>query len=416
MQLQVNGRDYAFPEKPLAVICLDGTDYRYIEAAVLSGQAPFLAYLLECCGCAEVSSAMPSLTNPNNISIVTGCPPSRHGICGNFFLDRQSGEAVMMNDPAFLRAGTILAAFARAGARVGAVTAKDKLRALLGHELEGICFSAENAASTYLDFSAEAGVGNGPMRATDFVGAPEPDVYSADVSLFVLRAGAALMQDWRPDILYLSTSDFIQHRHAPGTMEANTFFALLDPWLRRLDELGADLVITADHGMNAKTDEAGRPNCVFLGWLLDDLLGPGRARVILPITDPYVLHHGSLGGFAGIYLPDDILRDGARRAELEHVLSGQDGVEAVLTRGKACELYDLPPDRTADLVVLASPGAVLGDTPMRHDLGGIDWPLRSHGGPGESRVPMITNRRGNIPSDIRHNYDAFALGLNRPDL
>jgi len=55
-------------------------------------------------------SAMPSFTNPNNISIITGRPPSVHGIAGNYFHDPATGREVMMNDARFLRAGTIMKA------------------------------------------------------------------------------------------------------------------------------------------------------------------------------------------------------------------------------------------------------------------------------------------------------------------
>src|SRR2546425_12783815 len=71
---------------------------------------------------------MPSFTNPNNLSIVTGAPPSVHGISGNYFWDPQAGVEVMMNDPKYLRAETILARLAGAGAPGGGGTAKGKLR------------------------------------------------------------------------------------------------------------------------------------------------------------------------------------------------------------------------------------------------------------------------------------------------
>ncbi|MDL2307036.1 alkaline phosphatase family protein [Desulfovibrio sp. OttesenSCG-928-C06] len=234
MRLQANGRDYAFPASPLVVLCLNGTDYRYIEAAVASGQAPFLAHLLTHCGCAEVNAVLPSLATPNNASIITGCPPSVHGICGNSFINPENGLVTPMDDPAFLRAETVLAAASRSGARVAAVSAKEKLRPMLAHGHDGICFSAETAASAWFEFRRSSGESQ-RVRAADFAGAPEPDVYSAELSLFALRAGAGLLQELRPDIMYLSTSDTIQHHYAPGSPEANMFFALLDPWLRRLD-------------------------------------------------------------------------------------------------------------------------------------------------------------------------------------
>ncbi|MGO4775896.1 phosphonoacetate hydrolase, partial [Lysobacter sp. 2RAB21] len=240
---------------------------------------------------------VPSFTNPNNLSIVTGAPPSVHGICGNFFYDADANAEVLMNDARYLRAPTVLAAAARAGASVAVVTAKDKLRSLLGHELKGICFSAEKAdQATVQD--------NGIDDVLVKVGKPLPSVYSADLSEFVFAAGVMLMETTRPDLMYLSTTDYIQHKHAPGTAGANEFYAMMDRYLQRLDELGALIGVTADHGMNAKTDAAGKANIVFLQQVLDQRFGAGAVRVLLPITDPYVVHHGALGSYATVYVPE----------------------------------------------------------------------------------------------------------------
>src|SRR6266436_7920693 len=180
--IAINGRTYAWPPRPLVVVCVDGCEPDYIEQAFLAGAMPYLASaaaegtrLLGAC-------MVPSFTNPNNLSIVTGVPPAVHGICGNYFWDREAGAEVMMNDPKYLRCGTILAAFSEAGASVAVVTAKDKLRRLLGHGMRGTCFSSEKADATTM---AEHGIDN----ALNFVGRPLPSVYSADLSEFVFAAG-----------------------------------------------------------------------------------------------------------------------------------------------------------------------------------------------------------------------------------
>ena len=201
----------------------------------------------------------------------------------------------MMNDPKWLRAPTILAAIADGGHSVAVVTAKDKLRRLLGHKLRGICFSAEKA-----DQATQQE--NGIDDVVGLVGMPIPDVYSAELSEFVFAAGVKLLKTRRPDLLYLSTTDYVQHKHAPGDEHANRFYAMFDRYLGELDALGAVFVITADHGMNAKTRLDASPNVIYLQDLLDEWIGRERSRVILPITDPYVVHHGALGSFATIYL------------------------------------------------------------------------------------------------------------------
>jgi phosphonoacetate hydrolase len=401
--ITVNARSYAWRDQPVVVVCVDGCQYEYITAAVEHGVAPFLARLLAGSGTAlQADCVIPSFTNPNNLSIVTGAPPSVHGICGNYSFDAERGEEVMMNDPQYLRAGTILAAFSQAGAKVAVVTAKDKLRKLLGHGMAGICFSSEKADQATL---AE----NGIADVVRMVGMPVPSVYSAELSEFVFVAGVRLMERERPDLMYLSTTDYIQHKAAPGTPVANDFYAMMDRNLAALDALGATIVLTADHGMNAKHGADGQPNVIYLQDLLDDWIGAGVARVILPITDPYVVHHGALGSFALVYLPESVDAGAVRER-----LAALPGIELALSRAQACERFELPPDRVGDLVVVSRQDTVVGTSAERHDLSGLDVPLRSHGGVSEQRVPLVVNRRLGVSQDARRwrNFDAFELGLN----
>jgi len=400
--VSVNGRTYRSPERPLVVVCVDGCEPEYINQAIASGRAPFIAALREKGTCLTADCVVPSFTNPNNLSIVTGAPPSVHGICGNYFWDKDAGAEVMMNDPKYLRAGTILAAFAEAGARVAVVTAKDKLRALLGHKMSGICFSSERAAEATM-------AANGIDGVPAMVGMTVPSVYSAELSEFVFAAGVKLMERHEPDVMYLSTTDYVQHKVAPGVGVANDFYAMMDRYLGKLDAMGATIVLTADHGMNAKTDAFGRPNIVFLQDVLDRAYEPGTTRVILPITDPYVVHHGALGSFATVYLsPPVAAGDAAAR------IASLPGIDLVLPRAAACARFELPEDRVGDLVVVSERLTVIGTSHERHDLSGLDAPLRSHGGVSEQRVPLIANRLANaLPPGRRwRNFDAFDLALN----
>ena len=397
----VNGRAYRWPDRPLVVVCVDGCEPDYVNQAIEAGCAPWIASLGGRGTCLTADCVVPSFTNPNNLSIVTGVPPSVHGICGNYFFDAEAGAEVMMNDAKYLRTGTILAAFANAGAKVAVVTAKDKLRALLGHRLKGICFSAEKADQVTL---AE----NGVADALALAGMALPSVYSAALSEFVFNAGVALLERERPDIMYLSTTDYVQHKHAPGTPAANAFTGLLDACMRRLDMLGATVVLTADHGMNAKTDALGRPNIIFLQDALDAWYGPGTTRVILPITDPYVVHHGALGSYATVYLSMPAMRDDALRR-----IAAIAGIELALPRTEACVRFELPEDRVGDLVIVAERLTVIGTSRNRHDLSGLTAPLRSHGGVSEQRVPLLANRPTEaLPARRWRNFDAFDLALN----
>jgi phosphonoacetate hydrolase len=403
----VNGRTYAWPSRPVVVVCIDGSEPDYIEKAVAAGRMPFLAGALKSGADLRADCVVPSYTNPNNISIVTGVPPKVHGIAANYFLDRKTGEEVMMNDPKFLRVGTIFKAFFDKGARIACVTAKDKLRKLLGHGLDFGSGRAVNFSSEKSDKATEAE--NGMARADKFTGRPVPDVYSAGLSEFIFAAGVKLLKEFKPDIMYLSTTDYIQHKHAPGTPVADDFYAMMDGYFQKLDAAGAVLALTADHGMNAKHDKNGAPDVIYLQTVLDGWLGNSAAKVILPITDPYVVHHGALGSFATVYL-----KNGTGRDDLIRRLKRLEGIIEVHSGPDGCKAFELPEDRMGDIIVVCSRHKTLGTSADRHDLTQLKEPLRSHGGTTEQRVPLIVTRplKGLTKGRRFRNFDAFDLALN----
>jgi phosphonoacetate hydrolase len=403
-RIEVNERHYEATGDTVVVVCVDGSEPAYHERAIQAGRMPFFEKLTANGTSLTAACAMPSFTNPNNLSIATGAPPSVHGICGNYFFDRDTGEEVMMNDPKWLRAPTLFAEYSRNGATVAVITAKDKLRRLLGAELVGgMCFSAEHADRAN---RAEHGIDD----VLGLVGMPLPSVYSAELSELVMAAGVQVLRRERPDLMYLSLTDYVQHKHAPGSVEANDFYAMLDGYCRQLDELGCVLVVTADHGMNAKSGAGGDPEVVYLQRLLDGWLGTGAARVILPITDPYTVHHGALGSFATVYLSREVGDVGGIAERLAEV----PGVELALGRDDAAARFELPADRMGELVVIGDRGTALGTTPDRHDLSQLGEPLRSHGGLAEQRVPFLVNRTvRDIPDGHRlRNYDAYWVATN----
>lgn len=401
-ELTVNGRTYKLPAQPTVVVCVDGCEPDYLAQAVATGQMPWLKRTLALGSGLTGDCVVPSFTNPNNLSIVTGAPPSVHGICGNYLFDTASGTEVMMNDPKWLRAPTLLAALSNAGKSLAVVTAKDKLRKLLGHQMKGICFSSEKADQVSLEE-------NGIEDVLGLVGLPLPSVYSADLSEFVFAAGVKIMQKHKPDVMYLSTTDYVQHKHAPGTEGANAFYRMMDGYMQQLEELGCVIVLTADHGMNAKVAMDGTPDVIYLQDWFDNWLGATIARVILPITDPYVVHHGALGSFATVYLPEGTNIEVARKR-----LAALKGMELVLSREQAAERFELPADRIGDIVAVSERFTVIGTSASRHDLSALEVPLRSHGGMSEQRVPLIVNRA--LPGLDRNrrfrNFDAFDLALN----
>ena len=401
-RIEVNGRSYRLPARPSVVVCVDGCEPDYIAQAVAAGHMPWMKRVLAAGSAVIADCVIPSFTNPNNLSIVTGASPAVHGICGNYLYDTESGAEVMMNDPKWLRAPTLLAALADAGCKVAVVTAKDKLRKLLGHRLRGVCFSAEKADDTTL---AEHGI----EGVLELVGMPVPSVYSAGLSEFIFAAGVRLMRTRAPDVMYLSTTDYVQHKHAPGSAEASAFYRMMDRYFAELEDAGCTIAITADHGMNAKTRLDASPNVIYLQDVLDEWLGAARTRVILPITDPYVVHHGALGSYATVYLPAELTA-----ASLAGRIAALRGIELVLTRADAARRFELPADRIGDLVVIGERAVVIGGAAAKHDLSGLDAPLRSHGGLSEQQVPLVMNRRfAGLDVNRRwRNFDAFDWVLN----
>jgi phosphonoacetate hydrolase len=396
--IELNGRRYRTPERPTVVICVDGCDPEYIEHGIPDGIFPTIGSFARQGYLGTAEAVVPTFTNPNNVSIVTGAPPSIHGIAGNYYLDRESGREVMMTDERLMRSETILALMARAGIKTAAVTAKDKLRRLLGHNLSGICFSSERA-----DAEMQALVGRG-----------RPDMYSADLSLFVLDAGIKLLERGSATLLYLSLSDYVQHAHAPGAWEADAFNRAVDDRVRRFVELGAVIGLVADHGMNDKALPNGEPNVIFLEDELNGRFGTGAVRVICPITDPFVRHHGALGSFARVYA-----RNAADIRPLMAASAALPGGSLVLDGKNAAQRFELPLDREADFVVLGDDNTAIGASRAEHDLSGLaGHRLRSHGGLGEQLVPFILSQP--LTPEYRHiaatrqlrNFDIFDFALN----
>jgi phosphonoacetate hydrolase len=398
----INGRSYPLSDQPVAVICLDGCADEYLSVSMANGRMPRLAAMARDGYRGLVRGALPSFTNVNNSSIVTGVAPAVHGICGNFFLDPESGEEVMMNGPQFRRCPTLLCAAADAGRKVAFVTAKEKLRTVLGDglvERGGIAFSTER-----LDEAVQET--HGIENVAEVIGRQQPEIYSGDASVCVLEAGAALLEAGRADFLYLSTTDFMQHKYAPEEEESLEFHAAIDAAIGRLLDAGATVALTADHGMNAKNAADGSPKVIYVESLLEEKFG-GGARVICPITDPYVVHHGALGSLVMVHLDDP-----GRAGEVAAFLMEQDGITEVHDRAMAAAKLELAEDRIGDLVVLSGRDVVVGKRPEDHDLSVLEGGLRSHGGRYEEMVPLVVSRplspglRRVAQGDPR-NFDVF---------
>lgn len=406
--VEVNGREYKKPSRPTVVVCLDGCDPRYMNVKGARDVFPNITRFAKEGFFSLADAAMPTFTNPNNVSIVTGAPPAVHGISGNYYLDRETGNEIMIVDATPMRATTIFAEMSSAGVRVAAITAKDKLRKMLGHRLnKGVCFSSEKASECTL---AENGIEN----VEQLVGRPTPDMYSPDLSLFVLDAGIKLLERDMADLIYLSLSDMVQHASGPGESEADSFHKAVDARIGKLAELGAVIGLVADHGMNDKANVDGSARVIFLEEELNEHFGAGAVRVICPITDPFVKHHGALGSFVRVYLRSQVdLGDVMEKA------AGITGVALVLDGKTASTRYQMPLDREGDFVAIGDTHTVLGSTRAEHDLTGLNGHrLRSHGGLSEQVVPFILSHplndeyRAISNTKYLRNFDIFDFALN----
>ncbi|MFO1282138.1 MAG: phosphonoacetate hydrolase [Burkholderiales bacterium] len=407
----VNGTSYRWPSRPVVVVCIDGGDPAYLRRFLGDGSVPNIAKFVQQGYATLADGTVPSFTCPNNMSIITGTPASRHGISGNFYLDTATGEAVVMTGPELLRGDTILAKFAEAGAKVVSITAKDKLRRQLGKGLDvsrgNVSFSSEFAHQCTMRE-------NGIENVLELVGMPRPDMYSMELSLFVLEAGIKLLERGRRDLMFLSLTDWVQHKYAPHESEARRFYREIDDRFGRLAALGAVVALTADHGMNDKSNAAGEPNVIWLQDILDAKFGKGDTRVICPITDAFVAHHGALGGFVRVWC-----RGRATPRQVIDAIRDLDGLESVLDKETACRLHDLPADREGDVVVIAAADVCVGAARADHDLSGLKGHrLRTHGGVSEAKVPFIVSAPLSDAYKLRaglstmRSYEVFDYAIN----
>jgi phosphonoacetate hydrolase len=394
-----NGRTYQTPSSPVLAICADGWDPEYVDDALARELMPRLAAALEAGGTYTLGrSQVPTFTNPNNITIVTGVSAAKNGIAGNHYRE-PDGTEVQVTDPSFLRAETVHAAALGAGVGTLCVTAKDKLRALLA--TGGVpAFSAEKAHEQSLPDGT-------PI--TEVVGAPNPDIYDWRLSPYTIDLAVALAPHFDAKLVYASLTDFVQHAAAPGEEMADDFYRAVDVSIGAALDAGFVVGLAADHGMKAKSNGDGAPNVRFLD---DELTAHGvrSHHTLCPITDPYVVHHAALGSLAWVHLDDLSELDVARG-----VLAALPGVEAVLDRYAAADAFELPADRIGDLIVLGDEHTVLGRSRDAHDLSALHGTLRSHGGLHERSVPIIVShplRDGAVDGRDLRNRDLHDLLLN----
>lgn len=358
--------------KKLLFICLDGCSPDYIEKS----PTPNLDRLAKEGFYKEIRAMVPTVTNVNNVSLVTGTYPRVHGITANYFLDPRTGKGTYMESADYILTETIFERAKAVGKSSALLTAKDKLKTLLNR-------------GTSISMSVER-----PLKwIMDKIGSP-PSIYSLEADLWLLRAACEFLSKKSIDLMYLSTTDYVMHKFKPEDPQSQYHIQEIDRLIGGIINIDSniEIIITADHGMSDKTKG------LDLGKIL---AGQGIQCEVIPIIkDRYIIHHQNMGGAAYIYLEKESDFDLAMA-----ILSNLGGVEEVISRQEATQKYNLFPQRIGDIFVLADKNTVFGR--LRKDFEEIN--IRSHGSIHEQKVPLIAYGSRFNASQISENKDIAAL-------
>ncbi len=358
--------------KKLLFICLDGCSPEYIEKS----PTPNLDRLAKEGFYKEIRAMVPTVTNINNVSLVTGTYPKIHGITANYFLNPKTGKGTYMESADYILTETIFEKGKAVGRSSALLTSKDKLRILLNR-------------GTSISMSVER-----PLKwIIDKIG-PPPSIYSIEADLWLLKAACELLSKKFIDLMYLSTTDYVMHKFKPGDAQSEYYLQEIDRLIGKIVNIDSNIetIITADHGMSNKT------KALDLGRILADQ--EIQCEVIPIIKDRYIIHHQNMGGAAYIYLEKKSDFDQAI-AILLHL----EGVEEVISRQEASQRYNLFPQRIGDIFVLADKNTVFGR--LRKDFEEVN--IRSHGSIHEQKIPLIAYGSRFNASQISENKDIAAL-------
>ncbi len=361
-------------KRRIVILCIDGLGPDYLEEA----QTPNMDRMAKE-GCFTVGdSVIPSVTNVNNVSIITGVPPRLHGITSNYWLDRKTGQERYMESPEFLRHPTLLQRAKGLGMSTALLTSKTKLLHLL------------NAGADY-SLSAE----DPDEYMVERIGAAK-DIYSPEINIWLLRALRFLLKEKDPEVVYCATTDGMMHRYGPDQEGSLRHVSALDSILGDIleDNPDREIYLTADHGMSAKTRGVDIERTLMSKGI--------RARAIPIIKDRYVVHHRNLGGSSYIYL-----EKGVRVQKAANVLRDVQGIEEVYLRREGARKFDLMEDRIGDLFVLGDGKTVFGE--FESNMVAVN--VRSHGSRHEGAVPILAYGRY-ARGGYHRNFDLVArLGL-----
>ena len=353
------------------IVCLDGCSPQYLEHSIIPNLDAIAGAGFSTIG----RAVMPTVTNVNNTTIVTASFPEKHGITSNYFIDPVTEQEVYMESSEYLLTETVFRRAAAKGKKSAVLTAKQKLKNLIGDGAT-IAESAENP----------------PSWLVDKLG-PPPEIYSIEINHWVFQAAREVLRAHSPDLLYVTTTDYVNHKYAPEDEKSQWNVNRLDHLLGDIMNVspGIEIVVTADHGMNAKT------RALDLNRILRD--GAVSANAIPIIKDRYVVHHRNMGGAAYVYLKDVASMD-----EAIALLKEEKGVESVVPGREAAELYNLHPGRIGHFLVLADCETVFGSLPTARE----EVNIRSHGSLHEREIPIIGCGAGPMSARPESNRDVAA--------
>jgi phosphonoacetate hydrolase len=370
----LEGQDQNRSTQRIVVIMFDGFGVDYLAHSKM----PVLELLKRDGLYKPVKGLMPSVTNINNASICCGVWPEEHGITGNTYFDEQRGVEDYTESPDLLLAPTLFERAARQGVKSALISSKAK-------------------TITFLLRGAEI-VLTGESPTPDWVQkiGPAQSIYSREINYWVMAAAIDVLKN-RPDIgcVYIHTTDYPMHTWVPEASESKEHLARMDDLIGQAMHAAPDaaFLITADHGMNAKT----------VCWDLEKVCerrGVPLRKAFSVGRDRYVKQHRGCSGGAYVYLKTPQDSDRVRA-----IISGLKGVECVVARDAAARDYKLLKSRIGDLVVWGEKSTVFGEMDTERE----DFPsgLRSHGSLHELDIPLFVYNAKAAPSGdfFTHNLD-----------
>ena len=353
--------------KPIIAICIDGLDPEYLDII----ETPNITTLIDNGFYKHGECIWPSVTNVNNVSILTGQYPKVHGICSNYRYVKETREEVYMESSEFILHPTIFTMAKNKGIKTLLATSKDKLRTLLGKD-------ATNAISSEQ---------NNPWL-NNIIG-PPPPIYSLEVNAWTIRAATYAIREFNPMFTYITTTDYAMHKYPPKSNESRLHLQLIDSAIGGLYNQFPEysILITADHGMSDKT------NLIDPGKILQE--HGIESRPVPLIKDRYVVHHSNLGGGFFIYISEKNLHRAVK------ILNQVPGIDSVMLTEEAVSQFNLHPERIGQIIITGNKETVFGDSSQ------VQLPkgLRSHGSQHERAVPIIGY-------NIDSNYTEFTENRN----